>query len=95
MPVTHWVIEGDKGETVDEDNDGVPDSGWRRADIMSWLAKYDANPGRYATKTQLLGIVGALMNPDRIEEVADLAEEPVPEENIEEAAPAQVEQESD
>ena len=95
MPVTHWVIEGDKGETVDEDNDGVPDSGWRRADIMSWLSKYDANPGRYATKTQLLGIVDALLNPDRIEDVADIAEEPVPEENIEEAAPAQVEQESD
>lgn len=92
------MIEGDEHvevETVDAGADGVPDSGWRRADIISWLAKYDANPGRYATKTQLLGIVDALMNPDRIEEVADIAEEPVPEENIEEAAPAQVEQESD
>ncbi len=98
LPDSHWLIDGDEHvevETVDAGADGVPDSGWTRKDIMNWLTKYDANPSRYATKTQLLVIVNTLMNPDLIEEVADVTDEPMIEENIEEAAPAQVEQESD
>ena len=98
LPASHWLIEGDAGpvsETVDAGNDGVPDSGWTRKDIMNWLNKYDANPSRYATKTQLLVIVNTLMNPDLIEEVADVTDEPMTEENIEVADTTEEEQESD
>lgn len=98
LPDSHWLIEGDAGpvsETVDAGNDGVPDSGWTRKDIMNWLTKYDANPSRYATKTQLLVIVNTLMNPDLIEEVADVTDEPMIEENIEVADTTEEEQESD
>ena len=95
LPASHWLIEGDAGETVDAGNDGIPDSGWTRKDIMNWLTKYDANPSRYATKTQLLVIVNTLMNPDLIEEVADVTDEPMIEENIEVADTTEEEQESD
>ena len=98
LPASHWLIEGDAGpvsETVDAGNDGVPDSGWTRKDIMNWLNKYDAIPSRYATKTQLLVIVNTLMNPDLIEEVADVTDEPMIEENIEVADTTEEEQESD
>jgi len=42
---------------------------------MNWLGDYNAKPSGYATKTQLLDIVDALMNPDRVEEVEDIVEE--------------------
>ena len=54
---------------------GTPDSTWTRKQIISWLEDYDSSPGRYATKTQLLDIADALLNPDRVEEVQDLVEE--------------------
>ena len=95
LPNSHWLIEGDEPVTQDEDRDGVPDSGWRRKDIIQWLGAYNAKPKGYATKTQLLDIVGALLNPDRVEEVEDLTEAPVEEEeepnaesNLEEGGPS-------
>ena len=84
LPNTHWNIEGDE---IPQDNTsevaGTPDSTWTRKQIISWLEGYDSSPGRYATKTQLLDIVDALLNPDRVEEVQDLVEEE-PEIEIEE-----------
>ena len=92
LPERCWTVAGDAGAPVDLGDDGIPDSGWRRKDIIKWLAEYDAKPSGYATKTQLLDIVDALMNPDRVEEVEDIVEEPEPEpetveveENVEEA----------
>jgi len=82
LPESHWRIDGDEAPTIDMGNDGVPDSGWRRKDIMAWLDTYDARPSGYATKTQLLDIVEALLNPSQIDEVADLTSA---EENVEEA----------
>ena len=94
LPNSHWCIEGDEPVTQDEGGDGVPDSGWRRKDIIKWLGIYNAQPKGYATKTQLLDIVDALLNPDRVEEVEDLTEAPVEEEeepdvesNLEEGEP--------
>ena len=101
LPASHWVIQGDAGdagdagETVDAGNDGIPDSGWTRKDIMKWLTQYDANPSRYATKTQLLTIVNTLMNPDLIDEVSDLTDVPMVEENIEVVDTTEEKQESD
>jgi len=91
LPASHWTIEGDGGKTADAGSGGVPDSSWRRKDIITWVAAYDAKPKGYATKTQLLDIVDALMNPDRVEEVEDLVEEPEEEEPEEEALPEEEE----
>ena len=93
LPATHWSIEGDEALDVTSNTAGTPDSTWSRKQIISWLEGYDSSPGRYATKTQLLDIADALLNPDRVEEVQDLveeapeveAEEPEDEGNIDEA----------
>ena len=96
LPITHWLIEGD---VIQEDSTsevaGTPDSTWTRKKIITWLEDYDSSPGRYATKTQLLDIADALLNPDRVEEVQDLVEEPAVESeeievegNIDEAPPS-------
>jgi hypothetical protein len=75
-----YIIEGYEAPTVDAGNDGVPDSGWSRADIAKWLSNYDIKPKGYATKTTLLSLVETVMSPDGVEETEALIEESLEEE---------------
>ena len=72
-----WRIDGDTGITVDAGNDGIPDSGWTKKDISSWLVAKGVEFGGYATKAKLLGLVESTLNPPAPEPVV---EEPVVEE---------------
>lgn len=82
----HWRVEGDEPLTVDVGDDGLPDEGWRRADIIDWIRANGGTVGRvYQTKTQLLGQVDTILNPPAPEPVVEEAvEEPVVEEVVEE-----------
>jgi len=93
----HWllkddyIIEGDEAPHSDAGNDGIPDSQWRKADIMAWL---DDNgipiAGGYKTKSSLLSLVEEALSPAPVEEsvveaaevVESIAEEPVVEEAV-------------
>jgi len=93
----HWllkddyIIEGDEAPHSDAGNDGIPDSEWRKADIMAWL---DNNgipiSGGYKTKSSLLSLVEEALSPAPVEEpvveaaevVESIAEEPVVEEAV-------------
>lgn len=70
-----WTPKGAEERTVDKGNDGVPDSGWNKKDIVKWLAAYDIKPSGYTTKTQLLEIVATVMSPDGVEETEELVKE--------------------
>ena len=59
-------------EKVDKENDGIPDEGWSRKDILTWLAKYDIKPNGYATKSKLLELVVTVMSPDGVAETEEL-----------------------
>ena len=77
----HFKIEGYELPTKDDGNDGLPDSGWRKADIMAWLDSQGASAGSgYKTKTTLLSLVGNVLSP------------PVEEEPVVEAEPAEAEE---
>ena len=73
-----FIIKG--YESVDEGNDDIPDAGWKRGDIVEWLAKYDIKPKGYATKTTLLELVETVMSPDGVQETEALIEESAEEE---------------
>ena len=93
----HWllkddyIIEGDEAPHSDAGNDGIPDSEWRKADIMAWL---DNNgipiSGGYKTKSSLLSLVEEALSPAPVEEpvveAEPEAEEPVVEEPVVEEA---------
>jgi len=87
LPAERWTIEGDEPLTTDAGNDGLPDDGWRRADIIDWIRDNGGTVGRvYQTKTQLLAQVDTILNPPAPEPVVEeIAEEPVVEEVVEEA----------
>lgn len=74
-----FSILGDEGITVDAGNDGIPDSGWKRGDILAWLADNGVTPtGAYVTKSGLLTLVDEVLNPtvDAVEEeVQEVVEE--------------------
>ena len=70
-----FLIEDYEAPTVDAGKDGVPDSGWSRADIAKWLANYDIKPKGYATKSTLLSLVETVMSPDGVEETEALVAE--------------------
>lgn len=53
----------DAVETVDEGNDGIPDKGWTRADIVSWLKNAGVTTRAGLTKAQLLSKVEEQLNP--------------------------------
>ena len=80
-------MEGDEAPTTDAGGDGLPDDGWRRADIIDWVRANGGTVGRvYQTKTQLLAQVDTILNPPAPEPVVEeIAEEPVVEEVVEEA----------
>lgn len=80
-------IEGDELLHSDALGDGIPDSGWRKAQIETWLKSYGVTvPGGYKTKSSLLSIVDTVLSPAAEEEIEPepLAEEVV-DEIIEEA----------
>ena len=87
LPAERWALEGDEPLTTDAGNDGLPDDGWRRADIIDWVRANGGTVGRvYQTKTQLLAQVDTILNPPAPEPVVEeIAEEPVVEEVVEEA----------
>lgn len=98
LPASHWRIEGDAGESLAA-RDGVPDSSWRRKDILTWLADYAIKPAGYATKSTLLNLVMTVMNPEQVEETEELVQETVElveeEENNEELEFAPVNEEGE
>lgn len=67
----HFIISGYE-KTVDKENDGIPDEGWSRKDILAWLAKYEIKPNGYATKSKLLELVATVMSPDGVAETDEL-----------------------
>ena len=69
-----FSILGDAGITADAGNDGIPDSGWTRKDILAWLAENGVIPaGAYVTKSGLLTLVDGVLNPV-VEEVLNTPE---------------------
>jgi len=81
---SHWVITEDaKAGTVDEGNDGIPDNGWLRADILTWLEREGVPVRVGLTKKQALSRVNEHLNPV-IEEVVEEVES-TEEDNTEEA----------
>ena len=49
--------------TVDGDNDGIPDNGWSRKDILKWLTDNGVSKGSgYLTKTAALALVKGHLN---------------------------------
>ena len=58
LPAKHFKIEEDEEVTVDGDNDGIPDNGWSRKDILKWLTDNGVSKGSgYLTKTAALALV--------------------------------------
>ena len=70
-----WAKAEAEERTKDIGNDGIPDKGWNKKDIATWLDSYDLKPSGYATKSQLLEIVATVMSPDGVEETAEIAED--------------------
>lgn len=56
-------------EHVDEGDDGIPDNGWTRANIVGWLKEAGVQTRAGLTKAQLLARVDSHLNPT--EEVND------------------------
>ena len=75
-----WVflVEGDENApTVDHGEDGIPDLGWHKADMIDWLKSHGLSPKGYTTKTKLLEMVEGVLNPEPVAEPEVPAEEPV------------------
>ena len=85
-PASDFRIEGDEGVHVDLGSDGIPDEGWTKARIQSWLlGQGETVPGGYKTKTSLLSMVEGVLNPAPVEEAIveeAVVEEPVVEEPV-------------
>jgi len=84
------LIEGDEAPHSDALGDGIPDSGWRKAQIETWLKSYGvAVPGGYKTKSSLLTMVDMVLSPAAEEEIEP---EPVAEEVVDEILEEAVEE---
>lgn len=58
LPASHFLIEGEEEVTTDADNDGLPDTGWSRKDILDWMNNNEVSTGSgYLTKTAALKLV--------------------------------------
>ena len=55
--------QGDEGETVDFDDDNIPDSGWTKKDITNWIVENGGKVDGYSTKSKLLVTVDNIRNP--------------------------------
>jgi len=49
--------------TVDEGNDGLPDMGWTKGDILSWMEEKEIESSSLSTKKKLLAAIDAHLNP--------------------------------
>jgi hypothetical protein len=71
----NWLIEGDEETpSVDEGNDGIPDAGWNRKDILKWLASNGVTPNGYTAKGRALELVAEFLNPTLGEEQIQVEE---------------------
>ena len=70
-----FLIEGFTYEaaTVDKGNDGIPDMGWKKGDIMGWMDENGVSYSSLSTKAKLLAAIDAHLNPT--EESMNEAEE--------------------
>lgn len=66
-----WGEESTPVASEDAGLDGIPDSGWTRNDIISWLTERDVPTRAGLTKAQLLSRVEAHLNPVEEEEVSE------------------------
>jgi hypothetical protein len=74
LVLPYFTLDGDEAPHVDEGNDGIPDSSWRRGAIAAWLTDNGVDlSGSYRTKGTLLTMVDEVLNPPAPEP------EPVPE----------------
>ena len=64
-----FLVVGDEAPHLDGGNDGIPDSAWRKAEIMAWLDNNGiAIGGGYKTKSHLLSVVEEAFSPAPVEE---------------------------
>ena len=74
----HWRIEDvqlpEEEPTVDADNDGIPDTGWNRKDILTWLSSKGVKPVGYTAKGRALELVAEYLNPALDEEQVQVEE---------------------
>lgn len=49
--------------TVDEGDDGLPDMGWTKGDILSWMDEKGIESSSLSTKKKLLAAIDAHLNP--------------------------------
>jgi|TARA_R110000851_G_scaffold174970_2_gene321207 hypothetical protein len=71
----HWRIEGDEpSPTVDAGNDGIPDTGWNRKDILAWLTSNGVVLNGYTAKGRALEMVAEHLNPALNEEQVQVEE---------------------
>jgi len=93
----NMLVVGDEPQHVDTLGDGLPDSGWRKAQIETWLKSYGvAVPGGYKTKTSLLSMVYMVLSPAAEEEIEpEPLEEEVVDEILEEVVEVITEEEVD
>ena len=56
--------------TVDAGNDGIPDMGWTKGDIMAWMEEEGLTYGSLNTKRKLLDAIDAHLNP-QVEEAPE------------------------
>ena len=71
----NWRIEGDEDSpTVDAGNDGVPDAGWNRKDILAWLTSNGVVLNGYTAKGRALEMVAEHLNPALDEEQVQVEE---------------------
>ena len=76
LPASRFLIEGDEGVSTDAGNDGLPDIGWSRKDIITWLKEKDISTGAgYLTKTAGLKLVEEYLNPTPVEETLSETED--------------------
>ena len=72
----NWRIEGDEQTPTIE---GVPDAGWKRADILAWLSTNGVVPSGYTTKGRALELVGNYLSEGQNDEQVQVEESPVEE----------------
>jgi len=60
-----FLIEGFAYEaaTVDTGNDGIPDMGWTKGDILAWMEEEGIESSSLSTKKKLLAAIDAHLNP--------------------------------
>ena len=70
-----FVIEGHTfgPKSVDKGNDGIPDIGWKKGDILTWMEDNGVNGSSLSTKRKLIDAIDAHLNPS--EESINEAEE--------------------